>query len=366
MRFTNRLAMTVAICAILALGISITPSPMPGILDAYAQSSDEISMTDILDAILDDGTSTSGDSSDLDPVAQAAQTYFSTDFEINTNGFTFGGNGLWHRSVACATATAGAGHTTTGALGASDELVAPGTCEYIAVTNVTDTADSPSIDLTAVSVPIVLTFNYFLDTDGSIADFARVQYSIDAGANYTTVADNAASPVPLIDDATWRTLAITLPVNAAGASVILRFEFEVDAVTNPGEGFFVDDVVVTGDDGAAAGSGNPGAGPCFIATAAYGTPLAEDIGALRAVRDTYLLNNVFGAAFVDTYYRTSPVVADWVSRYPVVASGVRLALAPVIALSRVALNAPLALSVLLLVTGVAALGIRSRKTASAA
>ncbi|MCH7908378.1 MAG: hypothetical protein IIB38_02035, partial [Candidatus Hydrogenedentes bacterium] len=117
---------------------------------------------------------------------------------------------------------------------------------------------------------------------------------------------------------------------------------------------------------AGGGGGNPSAGPCFIATAAYGTPLAEDIDALRALRDTYLLNTALGAAFVDTYYRSSPVIADWVSRYPVVASGVRLALAPVVALSRLALYAPLALGLLLLVTGVTALRVRSRKTAGAA
>ena len=184
------------------------------------------------------------------------------------------------------------------------------------------------------------------------------------------MADNAGSPVVLTGDGTWRSATVTLPASAAGSMLIIRFEFEVDGT--PGtmgadDGFLVDDVVVTGDDGVVAGSGgNPGAGPCFIATAAYGTPLAEDIGALRAVRDTYLLNNVFGAVFVDTYYRTSPVIADWVSRYPVVASGVRLALAPVIALSRLALNAPLTLlSLLLLMAGVAALRIRTRKFARA-
>jgi len=50
--------------------------------------------------------------------------------------------------------------------------------------------------------------------------------------------------------------------------------------------------------------------PCFIATAAYGTPLHEDIDVLRDFRDKYLLTNPIGRAFVKIYYSTSPPVAD--------------------------------------------------------
>ena len=50
--------------------------------------------------------------------------------------------------------------------------------------------------------------------------------------------------------------------------------------------------------------------PCFIATAAYGTPLHEDIDVLRAFRDEYLMTNPLGRAFVEIYYATSPPIAD--------------------------------------------------------
>ena len=50
--------------------------------------------------------------------------------------------------------------------------------------------------------------------------------------------------------------------------------------------------------------------PCFIATAAYGTSLHEDIDVLRDFRDEYLMTNPVGRAFVKTYYTTSPPIAD--------------------------------------------------------
>ncbi len=52
-----------------------------------------------------------------------------------------------------------------------------------------------------------------------------------------------------------------------------------------------------------------GGGACFIATAAYGTPLARELDALRAFRDSALLRTAAGAAFTDAYYRISPPLA---------------------------------------------------------
>ena len=62
---------------------------------------------------------------------------------------------------------------------------------------------------------------------------------------------------------------------------------------------------------------------CFIATAAYGTPAAEQIGVLRQFRDEVLLNNEFGAAFVTLYYRTTPPIADFISEHEVLRTIVR-------------------------------------------
>jgi len=54
-------------------------------------------------------------------------------------------------------------------------------------------------------------------------------------------------------------------------------------------------------------------GGCFIATAAYGTPSAEQLDVLREFRDSVLLESIAGSQFVALYYQLSPPVADFIS-----------------------------------------------------
>lgn len=77
---------------------------------------------------------------------------------------------------------------------------------------------------------------------------------------------------------------------------------------------------------------------CFIATAAYGTPMAGEIQILREFRDEYLLTNRPGRAFVDFYYRTSPPIARFITDHPGLKPMVRTALVPAIATSALAVN----------------------------
>jgi len=112
--------------------------------------------------------------------------------------------------------------------------------------------------------------------------------------------------------------------------------------------------------GAAGGDGGGGGGPCFIATAAYGSPMADHIDALREVRDTYFLNNAVGTALVDTYYRFSPAVADVVAKSPVLAAAVRIALLPVVLLSKLVLAMP-GVSMLLAAFATVMMVVRRRK-----
>jgi CSLREA domain-containing protein len=77
-----------------------------------------------------------------------------------------------------------------------------------------------------------------------------------------------------------------------------------------------------------------GGGGCFIATAAWGTPMQEDVRYLRAFRDEYLLTNSVGRKFVEAYYSMSPPVADYIREHETLRSVVRTGLRPLVELSR--------------------------------
>jgi hypothetical protein len=95
---------------------------------------------------------------------------------------------------------------------------------------------------------------------------------------------------------------------------------------------FTSDAELTGDEF------TPRSGFCFIATAAYGTPMAEEIQILREFRDEYLLTNSLGRAFVDFYYKVSPPMAEFITEHPSLKPIVRAGLMPAVAMSTVAVN----------------------------
>jgi hypothetical protein len=68
---------------------------------------------------------------------------------------------------------------------------------------------------------------------------------------------------------------------------------------------------------------------CFIATAAYGTPLAEEIDALRQFRDQYLMTNPAGRLVVSLYYAGSPPLAHLISKHEGLRAVIRMALEPI-------------------------------------
>ena len=106
------------------------------------------------------------------------------------------------------------------------------------------------------------------------------------------------------------------------------------------------------DDSADTGGGGGGAGGCFIATAAYGSPIEPHFGLLREFRDRFLLTNAIGKTLVDLYYTFSPAAADFIAGHGTLQGVARLSLLPFVGVSWMALNfgpwATLALVALLL------------------
>ncbi|HNS32828.1 MAG TPA: hypothetical protein PKN36_07640 [bacterium] len=79
------------------------------------------------------------------------------------------------------------------------------------------------------------------------------------------------------------------------------------------------------DDVSGGGGSN-----CFIATAAFGTPMSVQVNILRAFRDRYLLTNKLGRFFIRHYYSKGPFFAGIIERNENLRSAARLLLYPLI------------------------------------
>ena len=74
---------------------------------------------------------------------------------------------------------------------------------------------------------------------------------------------------------------------------------------------------------------------CFIATAAYGTSLSEEVDILRQFRDEFLKTSPVGRALVAVYYKLSPPLAGLISRHRTLRALVRECLVnPAVTLSK--------------------------------
>jgi len=73
---------------------------------------------------------------------------------------------------------------------------------------------------------------------------------------------------------------------------------------------------------------------CFVATAAYGSLLANEVGMLRSFRDGILRQSVLGELFVETYYAVGPALSANIDQSDLLRHATRDGLAPLVELVR--------------------------------
>jgi len=83
---------------------------------------------------------------------------------------------------------------------------------------------------------------------------------------------------------------------------------------------------------------NESGGSCFIATAAFGSPLAPYVKILSKFRDHFLLTNGIGRRFVHFYYTQSPPMANFIKKHDYLRALVRLLLIPLVGAGWLALK----------------------------
>ncbi len=117
----------------------------------------------------------------------------------------------------------------------------------------------------------------------------------------------------------------------SGLSQDTTYQYSISAQNKVGASPQPTQITVTTDSPSSPSSGGHG---CFIATAAFGSPMAKDVLLLDHFRDRYLLANWAGRKFVTLYYRYSPPAAGFIARHERLRTVVRWMLYPIVCAAR--------------------------------
>jgi hypothetical protein len=174
----------------------------------------------------------------LPTVSATQKTFFSDDLETSKPWTISAANTCkWSKDTAAADAHSGSSSWTTHPYGDN--------CN----TDVT----SPAISIPAGANTVRLAFWQQHDSEsdtnggsGCPCDFGQVQLSTDGGSTFTSIGNRYEGT-----ELTYSQSTIPLPDSTAGKTIKLRFHFQSDSsVSDPvHKGWYVDDVVVTGEPG---------------------------------------------------------------------------------------------------------------------
>lgn len=179
--------------------------------------------------------------------------------------------------------------------------------------------------LSALVVPVISSLSPGSATAGAAA-FTLTVNGVNFENNSAVVRWNGASRTTTFVSSTQLTAAIPASdVANAGSAAVTVYNPGVNT-TSALQTFTINSPPVAGGGG--------GGGGCFIATAAYGTPMADDVRYLRAFRDEYLQTHEAGRWFVTQYYKYSPPLADYLRQHEDLRAVVRSALSPLVVMSK--------------------------------
>jgi PKD repeat protein len=149
----------------------------------------------------------------------------------------------------------------------------------------------------------------------------------------------------------WQDYSQFATFNGDGRSITLELQDgaqgDSDGISN---GVIVDPGAVAGTLTSGvettASSNSGGGGGCFIATAAFGSPMEPHVQLLRDFRDNYLLTNTLGRFFVRLYTTYGPFAANYIREHGCLKPVVRLFLIPIVGLSYLLVKASLGTKIL--------------------
>jgi len=203
------------------------------------------------------------------------------------------------------------------------EKFPPGEIEQLTATSVNDTA---------IKLTWIATGNSEYTGQAASYDLRFATSPIITDADWNNATALAELPVPKV---AGQSEEFTTPMMLAGTYYFALSARSTEGLLSPRAavaatlttGYQSDTSHSCTEFGSGGSSGKSG---CFIATAAFGSPFEPHVVILRNFRDTRLLTNGPGRAFVNFYYRVSPPIADVISRSQFLKTATCILLLPVV------------------------------------